>query len=158
MTESENPEPAEEELEFSTIDPSYDVVESTLDTFLAAASVDSVYGEPVQYGETLVIPAAEVVSFLGFGVGAGSGGGPSDDEGGGGSGGGGSGGGGGGRIFSRPVAVVIATPTGVRVEPVVDVTKIALAVWTALAFMFGMMLRMRNPRKALKDLNKGDWG
>jgi uncharacterized spore protein YtfJ len=84
-------------------------------------------------------------------MGSGSGG----DEDGGGE---GTGGGGGGRSFARPVAVIIASPDGVRVEPVVDVTKIALAAFTAGAFMVGMFLRMFSPRKALKDLNDGDWG
>jgi uncharacterized spore protein YtfJ len=56
------------------------------------------------------------------------------------------GGGGGGRVFSRPVAVIIAAPEGVRVEPVVDVTKIGLAALTAAGFMFGMWMRMTRPR------------
>ncbi len=153
MTESENPELEENEVEISSVEHSFDVVENTLDTFLAAANVDSVYGEPVQHGDNLIIPAAEVVSVLGFGVGEGGEGGSENEENA-----GGSGGGGGGRTFSRPVAVIIATPEGVRVEPVVDVTKIALAVWTAMAFMIGMMLRMRSPRKALRELKKGNWG
>jgi len=49
-------------------------------------------------------------------------------------------------VFSRPVAVIIAAPEGVRVEPVVDVTKIGLAALTAAGFMFGMWMRMARPR------------
>jgi hypothetical protein len=45
------------------------------------------------------------------------------------------------------VAVVIASPEGVRVEPVVDPTKIALAALTAAGFMLGMFFRMSNPRR-----------
>jgi uncharacterized spore protein YtfJ len=56
--------------------------------------------------------------------------------------GGGGGGGGGGRILSRPVAVIIADEDGVRVEPVFDRTKVALAALTAFGFIFGMMARM----------------
>jgi uncharacterized spore protein YtfJ len=59
--------------------------------------------------------------------------------------GGGSGGGGGGTGFSRPVAVIIASPQGVRVEPVFDITKVILAALTAVGFMIGMVARMRNP-------------
>jgi uncharacterized spore protein YtfJ len=59
----------------------------------------------------------------------------------------GSGGGGGGYTFSRPVALVIASADGVRVEPVLDVTKIALAALTTAGFMLGMMARMvKQPR------------
>jgi uncharacterized spore protein YtfJ len=65
-----------------------------------------------------------------------------DDENAGGFGNGG-GGGGGGRIFSRPVAVIVASPQGVEVKPVLDTTKIALAAVTAFGFMFSMMARMR---------------
>jgi uncharacterized spore protein YtfJ len=55
-----------------------------------------------------------------------------------------SGGGGGGNIFSRPVAVIVAGPEGVRVTPVFDTTKIILAGLTALGFMFSTLLRMRS--------------
>jgi uncharacterized spore protein YtfJ len=129
-----------------------DMIQNTLETFLAAADVESVYKEPIQHGDTLIIPAAEVVAGMGFGIGHGRGG---DDEGGGGS---GTGGGGGGRVFSRPVAVIISSPEGVRVDPVFDLTKIALAGLTAGAFMFGMLARLRNPKEALKDLQDGSWG
>ena len=124
-----------------------------MDTFLSAANVDTVYGAPIEKGDTLVVPAAEVVSAMGFGVGSGYGSGPEDE-----GQGGGSGGGGGGRVFSRPVAVVIASPEGVRVEPVVDITKVALAALTTAAFMMGMFFRLLSPKKALKDLQEGEWG
>lgn len=136
-----------------------ELMSSTMKTFLSAASVDAVFAKPVKAGDTVIIPAAEVLSGMGFGVGGGSGTGPasvSDD-----SdedetmeevapapnmaGGSGIGGGGGGRVLSRPVAIVIASPDGVRVEPIVDVTKIGLAMFTAIGFMVGMMARMRHP-------------
>lgn len=128
----------------TTLPRSMDMVQETMDNFLSAASVTAVYGEPIQSGDNLIIPAAEVLSGLGFGMGAGVGnnvgpseeGQPTQNTGGGG------GGGGGGRILSRPVAVVIASPDGVRVEPVVDVTKVALAALTAGGFILGMLLRM----------------
>ena len=116
-------------------------VQTTMDRFLSAANVEAVYGSPIREGETIVIPAAEVVSVAGFGYG--SGGGPQrTDE----NSGSGEGGGGGGRVFSRPVAAVVITPTGVRVEPIVDVTKIALAFFTTLGFMASLLTRMRNTK------------
>jgi uncharacterized spore protein YtfJ len=108
------------------------------------ADVQVVYGEPIQHGDTLIVPTAEVLAGLGFGLGYGSG--KSNEEEGENIGSGG-GGGGGGRVLSRPVAVVIASPEGVRIEPVVDVTKIGLAALTAAGFMFGMLLRMTGSRQ-----------
>jgi hypothetical protein len=43
------------------------------------------------------------------------------------------------------VAVIVASPSGVQVQPVIDVTKVALAALTAAGFMVGMMLRMLRP-------------
>ena len=114
-------------------------VQTTMDTLLSAGLVEAVYGSPIREGETIVIPAAEVLSIAGFGLG--SGGGPQ------GAGerentGNGGGGGGGGRVLSRPVAAIVISPTGVRVEPIVDVTKIVLAMFTTLGFMAAMFNRM----------------
>ena len=78
---------------------------------------------------------------MGFGVGTGSG---QDEKLQGGS---GSGGGGGGWNFSRPVAVVVASADGVHVQPVIDVTKIALAALTAAGFMFGLLVKMTRPQR-----------
>lgn len=123
---------------------SMDMVKDTMDKFLSAAGVEAVYGEVIHSGDSLIIPSAEVISGMGFGMGVGVGNNAAEDEAGNpaGNSGGGGGGGGGGRILSRPVAVIIASPDSVRVEPVVDVTKIALAALTAGGFILGMLLRM----------------
>jgi uncharacterized spore protein YtfJ len=55
----------------------------------------------------------------------------------------GGGGGGGGGASGRPIAVISVTEEGVEVEPVVDVTKIALAFFTALGSMFFMLTKMK---------------
>ena len=124
-----------------------DSMQQNMDKFLSAAHVDAVYGAPIVHEDSLIIPTAEVLSFAGFGIGGGSGTGPASENPEAGSPEGeGFGGGGGGRVLSRPVAVIIASPEGVRVEPVVDVTKIGLAALTAAGFMFGMWLRMMRPR------------
>jgi len=137
----------------SEVDSGLEMYQDTMEQFLAAADVRVVYGEPIQHDDTMIIPTAEVLCGLGFGVGSGSGTGmdehtdkPSRGIGG--------GGGGGGRILSRPVAVVVASPEGVRVEPVVDITKIALAGLTALGFMVGMMFRMTSHRRALPQIEE----
>jgi uncharacterized spore protein YtfJ len=131
-------------------DPGLDAFQDTIDEFLASADVSVVYGEPIQHEDTLIIPTAEVLCGLGFGLGRGSGTSAAqlaDNP----SVGTGMGGGGGGRVLSRPVAVVVASPEGVRVEPVVDITKIALAALTALGFMVGMMRRMSSHRSAFPE-------
>jgi uncharacterized spore protein YtfJ len=110
-------------------------LQDTMNQLLYSAHVDAVYGEPIEHGENLVIPAAEVFSAAGFGAGSG---GPADN--------GGRGGGGGGRVFARPVAVIISTPSGVRVEPVIDISKIWMAALAALGFYFAAARRMRRGR------------
>ena len=131
----------------STIDPEapLNVIQDTMEDLLTAADVNSVYQEPIVHGDTLIIPAAEVVAAMGLGVGSGEG--LGED----GSGGSGSGGGGGGVALPRPVAVIIASPEGVRVEPVIDLTKIALAGLTTAAFMFGMLGRLRKAKRVYRD-------
>jgi uncharacterized spore protein YtfJ len=117
-------------------------IQTTMDKFLSAANVEAVYGSPVYQGENIVIPTAEVLSIAGFGLGSGSGSrDPGENETP-----GGAGGGGGGRVLSRPVAAIVISPTGVRVEPIVDVTKIALAMFTTLGFMVTILTRMRSTK------------
>jgi len=132
-----------------------DDINSTMESFLETASVDRVYGAPIEVGDTVIIPTAENLVIMGFGGGAGYGvadfENKKDEEAsppGEGTGeGGGGGGGGGGRTLSRPVAVIIASPEGVRVEPVADRTKVIMAAITATGFVAGMFLKMsRGPK------------
>ncbi|MCL4474180.1 MAG: hypothetical protein M1455_09625 [Actinobacteria bacterium] len=147
----------------------FDTIREVMRRFSDAASVNAVYGEPVTHGDNLIIPCAEIVYGMGFGMGGGMGTGPGGKKNemstAGGEGnkpegeaaahggeaapeGAGSGGGGGGKAFSRPVAVVIASPEGVRIEPVVDKTKIVLAALTASGFMLGMVIKMAKGGRA----------
>ena len=124
-------------------------MQTTLDKFLSAANVEAVYGPAVSLGETMVIPAAEILSIVGFGLGSGGGSqGAAEDE----NEGSGSGGGGGGRVLARPVATIVLSPAGVRVEPIVDVTKIVLAVFTTLGFMVAMFTRMSRTKQPRLDV------
>ena len=120
------------------VDPMQETINDTMAHFLSTADVDTVYGQPIRKGDTVIIPTAEVFSALGFGASQGAMNRKED------KGGKWSGGGGGGRTFSRPVAVIVAGPEGVRVTPIFDTTKIILAGLTALGFMFRTRLRMRS--------------
>lgn len=131
------------------MEASIEFSQQALEKLFESAGVDKVYGKPIKHGEVIVIPAAEVVAGAGFG--AGSGFGPQEGES---SSGGGSGSGGGGRTFSRPVAVIVASPEGVRVEPVIDPTKILLGALTASGFILAMVGRMMSPKKALKAMRE----
>ena len=127
--------------DFEIEDPgqALDVAQETMETFLETADVSKVYGEPIVHADTMIIPAAEVLAVAGFGAGYGSGG--AED-----SSGEGGGGGGGGKTFSRPVAIVIADSESVRVEPVVDPTKIAMTFFTTIGFMIATIARMKKSR------------
>ncbi len=93
-----------------------------LERALEAASPNAVFQEPVIMGDTCVITCSELNVGIGVGYGGGS------DE----SGQGGGGGGGGGGSFGRPVAVISIQPDGVKVEPVMDLTKLGIAAFSTL--------------------------
>lgn len=107
----------------------------------------AVFSEPVEVGEHTVITASEVHIGMGYGYGSGFGGdlveGEDVDSGLALDGGGGFGSGGGGASGGRPVAAILVGPDGVRVEPIVDVTKLGLAFFTTLGAMFLMLSKMR---------------
>jgi len=128
-----------------------------MDKLFAVARPGAVFGEPVAAEGRTIITASEVKVGAGFGYGGGGGTGPwadeeepaSEDEGRGEEAGVGFGGGGGGMSGGRPVAVISIEPEGVRVQPVVDVTKIALALFTTLGSMFIMLGKMRGESRRL---------
>jgi uncharacterized spore protein YtfJ len=125
-----------------------ETVENTMERLFAGANVKNVYGRPVQHGDTTIIPAAEVFVAGGFGVGFGTGVRPEESQSEGTlESGGGGGGGGGGTSQARPVAAIIASPEGVRVEPVIDIVKISLAAITAWGFMVAQRFKMSRRRK-----------
>jgi uncharacterized spore protein YtfJ len=109
-----------------------------MEKMLALARPESVFAEPVKAGDYTIVTASEAWAGMGFGFGAGGGPGPSgstEGEGG--------GGGGGGVSTGRPVAAITAGPGGVRVEPIIDVTKIALAFVSVLASLIVARGRVR---------------
>jgi uncharacterized spore protein YtfJ len=124
--------------------------EGLLDKVLAAAQPTAVFSAPVVSGEYTVITASEVFAGGGFGFGGGtqpadqSGSAPTDVSAAATA--SGSGGGGGGGSHGRPVAAIIVGPNGVKVKPIVDATRVALAVMGALggaAFMATRLAKMR---------------
>ena len=107
--------------------PATNSVEQVLGQLANAARVDAVFGQPIEREGATLIPCAEIAIGLGMGTGSG----PMDEQ-------GrptGSGGGGGGGGRGRPIAVVVMTRDGVRVEPVLDLTKIVLATFSTAAFI-----------------------
>lgn len=136
MSEETNENIEETEVVIEDPGKALDMAQENFETFIETADVSKVYGQPIVHEETMIIPAAEVVAVAGFGAGYGSGG-PEE------AGGEGGGAGGGGKTFSRPVAVVIADNNGVRIEPVVDPTKIAMTFFTAFGFMVATIGRMK---------------
>ncbi|MFP4416386.1 MAG: spore germination protein GerW family protein [Fibrobacterota bacterium] len=107
-----------------------------LQDMASIAKPSGAFGEPTTAGEYTVIPAAEVSTSLGAGFGYGScsphGSHHNQDT----NPCGGGGGGGGGISMARPVASIAIGPHGVSVNPIIDFTKIGLALITA----FGSVL------------------
>ncbi len=124
--------------------PPLDRVGGIMERLLDTADVSKVYAEPVVHGDVMIIPAAEVLGIAGFGMG--SGGGVAVEQEGRRSRGSGGGGGGGGKTLARAVAVIVSSPGGVEVRPVIDLTKIALAALTAAGFVLAAWKGMKRPR------------
>jgi uncharacterized spore protein YtfJ len=110
--------------------------------------VDAVFGEPIKEGDVTVVPVADVRFAFGYGYGSGRGrgeeaeGGPRTEEGSGG------GSGAGGRASARGYIRISADE--VRFEPVLDVTRLALAgiafaAWSV--FWIGRTMRAVDRRR-----------
>ena len=109
-------------------------VEQVLSQLVSNATVDTVFGRPIERDGATIIPCSEIM--VGFGMGSGTG--PVDERGNP----TGQGGGGGGGSQGRPIAVVVMSRDGVRVEPVLDLTKVVLASFTTGAFMLFWFSRL----------------
>ncbi|MEO8955231.1 MAG: hypothetical protein ABI465_11760 [Ktedonobacteraceae bacterium] len=119
---------------------------SSMEKIFSAAQVNAVFSEPVVCGNYTVITASEVSAGGGFGSGMGIG--PTGRQSGEASqaqeanGGGGIGAGGTSR--GRPVAAIVIGPDGVKVQPVIDVTKVALS---GIAFAVSIVALLRKVLK-----------
>jgi uncharacterized spore protein YtfJ len=92
---------------------------------LRVSEPDAIFGKPQVHGHATLITVSELTAGLGVGFGSGG----QVDQ--------GSGGGGGGGGFStgRPVAIISVTDQGVKVDPIVDVTKLGIAFLTTIGAM-----------------------
>jgi uncharacterized spore protein YtfJ len=108
-------------------------IADALTRIFGEASPDTLFSQPTEAGDDLIITASAWERAGGFGFGTGEGRGETGDVG------TGEGGGGGGMSQGRPVAVIRVGPGGVEVTPVIDFTKIGvtlllgvIGVWRAL--------------------------
>ena len=123
----------------NAISDTFDAVMARADRLFDTARPEAVFAAPVTADGRTVIAAAEVLVGAGFGGGGGSspaseGQAEGENV--------GMGSGVGGFSQSRPVAVIIIDRDGVRVEPVVDATKLGLAALTVFGSMFFFLARM----------------
>jgi len=124
--------------------PDQEKANEVIGRLFTVAQPGTIFSEPVVAGEHTVITASEVSVGMGLGYGGGGGfepqgEGQTDQEGG-----LGSGGGGGGYATGRPIAAISIGPDGVRVDPIADVTKIALAFFTMLGSLILMIRKMKS--------------
>lgn len=138
----------------SSLDRSQEEGARMMEKIFAAAQPGAVYTEPIVSGSYTIILASEVMSGGGFGFGKGVGPGPSAptptgevQPSGGERIAGGEGGGGGGGSSARPVAAIVVGPNGVKIEPVLDITKVALAGIAAWGTVVAILTRMRKASK-----------
>ena len=106
------------------------------DRLRAGASVENVYGDPVEFGGRMVIPMARL--RYGFGAGGSVGGGGKA-----GSARGGSGGGAG--LVIRPVGALEITETGTRFVPFIDPARLGMAL--LIGFLVGLGIGRRSRRR-----------
>ena len=108
-----------------------------------AAQPNAVFGQPFERGDTTIIPCCEIA--LGLGAGGGSGTAQATEKQGQ-SVGEGLGAGGGAR--GRPVAAIVISRGTVRVEPIVDATKVAMAALTTAGFIGFWLFRLTGSTRA----------
>jgi uncharacterized spore protein YtfJ len=106
-------------------------VEQSINKFFAvferadeSASVNAVYGEPIEYADKIVLPIASITHSFGLGGGLGADTNSAEGV--------GTGGGGGGYVGAHPVALAEISADGVKVMPIVDENR-ALAAGLAFA-------------------------
>ena len=115
-----------------TSDIAQDISEALTSVF-GEASPGTLFSEPLEVGDDLVVTASAWERAGGFGFGEGS-----DTSGDGGE---GQGGGGGGYSQGRPVAVIRLSSMGVEVKPVIDFTKVGVTVLLALVGVWRALRR-----------------
>jgi uncharacterized spore protein YtfJ len=123
--------------------PNQEKANEVIGRLFDVAQPGTVFSQPVTHGSYTVITASELSVVMGTGYGGGGGVGPNDEQGETTGSGFGGGGGGGGTALARPVAAIIIEPGGVRVEPIMDPTKIAVAFFTTLISIVMALSKLR---------------
>ena len=113
--------------------PGLDMGGNIVDRLIASAHVGLAYGQPTVVGKRTIIPIGAVA--YGVGGGRGFGRAPVGEDGAESIGGGGGGGGG---VRVAPVAFLEVTANGVRVRPVLDWTRIVVALITVVVPLIGV--------------------
>lgn len=118
------------------VDSALETTAEVLNKLVGVARAESVFSTPVEYENTIVIPCCEVATGGGMGIGSG----PDQTReekkqsi--------GWGVGTGGGSNARPIALIVLSPEGAEVKPIVDVTKIALAALTTVTFTILWLMR-----------------
>ena len=100
--------------------PASPLLENTVNEFFAtferaqsSVSIDNVYGQPITYEDSIIVPVASVSQFFGIGLGVGTDQRAEGRD-------GGMGGGGTARVKARPIALAEIMPDGVDVHPIID--------------------------------------
>jgi uncharacterized spore protein YtfJ len=111
------------------MDTPIDEMIHSLSTIPEESGASACFGAPVERNGHTIIPVARVAFGYGAGFGRGTGTGRGHGENGaaGGDGGSGEGGGGGGGGSSTPVAIIDVSGTDVRIEPIIDQTRISVS-------------------------------
>lgn len=114
-----------------------DKVNEGLTGVFGEASPSTLFSEPIEAGDSLVVTASAWERAGGFGFGFGEGQGEDGETGEGG------GGGGGGFSQGRPIAAIRITTDGVDVEPIIDITKIGVTVLISAVGVIGALRASR---------------
>lgn len=125
----------------TTTGPAMHAIEQTVGRLFNSARVDAIFGEPIERGNVTIIPCAEVTLGLGMGSGAN----PQDKN----TPGMGEGVGGGAAARGRPVAVIVMTREGVKVKPIVNVTRVVGAVFSTIGSALLLLRVFAQPRRTV---------
>src|SRR5579864_4634910 len=125
-----------------------EISEKTIEKLAAFARPHGVYSAPVVSGAYTVITASEVFGGGGFGFGSAPASSEQPTTASAGEAGGGGGGGGG--FYARPVASIVIGPDGVKIQPIADATKIAIAALSAWAGIAVMAMRIARASRRQK--------
>jgi uncharacterized spore protein YtfJ len=124
--------------------PTIQAIEHTINRLMDVAKTEAIFGKPVERNGVTIIPCSEIA--VGLGMGGGRGVRPTTDE---------QkreagkemGGGGGGGARGRPIAVVVVTRDKVSVQPIPNVTRIAVSLFTTLGFIVLGLVQLQRARR-----------